>query len=447
MKKSIFAIMAIATIAMMGCKKTEIELPDANQLVITPLRPAGKPIPNPNYNVDQCKPIEGVQETLESLRYVEGVVPFYYLDYTAKVDWKGLLFPAGSDLDAYGIAKVCDKRDELLYINPTPNKMSDNRESGACSGFITFNPSGDLLFCRNYDNHLDPLAVVFNKNVNAGEHKSVIMTDIALSQSFDYSEEQFTKDNCFLQEGVNLNAALRLPTFGIDGMNDAGLCIATYQLPTFKDEKNPQPEVGENKTERPCPIKQNTGKEQIHYYGLLCLILTQCATVDEVVSFLQSYDYVSIHIPFNFHWFVADANGKYVTLEYWRDEEGKDVLRVIEDSERLNSSFVSHEIIPYAYRSIENYYTNINAALTYTDDAWQNFYSPKVRVTTMMEHYSLVMTEENALRCLQYGNFEIEVPGTPTAWSCVYNAKQKTVIFNMRDDLSKVYSIDLKQDL
>ena len=65
----------------------------------------------------------------------------------------------------------------------------------------------------------------------------------------------------------------------------------------------------------------------------------------------------------------------------------------------------------------------------------------------MMRHYSPVMTEGDALRCLQYGNFGIETIDEVTDWSCVYNPKDRTILFNMRDDLSIVYCIDLEKDL
>ena len=64
-----------------------------------------------------------------------------------------------------------------------------------------------------------------------------------------------------------------------------------------------------------------------------------------------------------------------------------------------------------------------------------------------MSHYSLVMDEEEALRCLQHGCFAEDAMGKVTDWSCVYNPVKQTVLFNMHDNLSKVYSIDLKDAL
>ena len=54
---------------------------------------------------------------------------------------------------------------------------------------------------------------------------------------------------------------------------------------------------------------------------------------------------------------------------------------------------------------------------------------------------------DNALMCLQEGSFGIEEPDNVTNWSCIYNPAERTMLFNMRNDLSEVYSIDLKEDL
>ena len=38
-------------------------------------------------------------------------------------------------------------------------------------------------------------------------------------------------------------------------------------------------------------------------------------------------------------------------------------------------------------------------------------------------------------------------PGQVTDWSCVYNSKQKTILFNVRDQMDRAFTIDLKKDL
>ena len=65
----------------------------------------------------------------------------------------------------------------------------------------------------------------------------------------------------------------------------------------------------------------------------------------------------------------------------------------------------------------------------------------------LMVFRALVIREKEALLCLQEGTFAIEVPNDVTNWSCVYNPAERTMLFNMRNDMSEVYSIDLKKDL
>ena len=59
----------------------------------------------------------------------------------------------------------------------------------------------------------------------------------------------------------------------------------------------------------------------------------------------------------------------------------------------------------------------------------------------------LGLTLEEALRCLQFGHYGIGFPGQTTNWSCVYNPAQRTVIFTVRNEIDKAFSIDLKTDL
>lgn len=63
--------------------------------------------------------------------------------------------------------------------------------------------------------------------------------------------------------------------------------------------------------------------------------------------------------------------------------------------------------------------------MTHSKDFWQYYFSSKARVGNMMRHYSLVMDEEDALRCLQYGCFAADEIDKLTDWSCVYNPVKK----------------------
>ena len=71
----------------------------------------------------------------------------------------------------------------------------------------------------------------------------------------------------------------------------------------------------------------------------------------------------------------------------------------------------------------------------------------KLRVEHMMNFYHPIMTEMEALECLQEGHFGIEEYGGVTDWSMVFNPAERTILFNMRNDMSTIYTLDLKKDL
>ncbi len=85
--------------------------------------------------------------------------------------------------------------------------------------------------------------------------------------------------------------------------------------------------------------------------------------------------------------------------------------------------------------------------LTFNTANWQQQMTNKLRVEHMMNFYHPVMTEMEALECLQEGHYGIEEYGGVTDWSMVFNPAERTILFNMRNDMSKIYTLDLKKDL
>lgn len=118
--------------------------------------------------------------------------------------------------------------------------------------------------------------------------------------------------------------------------------------------------------------------------------------------------------------------------------------QVLQTSEMLGKPEVEYE-----WNSIENYYRNPELVATYESDGWQKDYSPKVRIVHMMNAYKPTMTLEEALACSQEGIFSLEQGYVDklTNWSCIYNPKERTIHFYNRNDVSKLYVVDLKKDL
>lgn len=436
----IFGIMA-AILGFTACSDDESAptSPSSNMNIVD-LRSAGKEIPNPTFNLSDCK-VEGAEATLRSLRYVEPI-PIYYMDYYAKVDWNSFIKNPENRYAANDKQSMIQDFDNMIYSYPPKEAFSHPK--GACSGFVCFNPEGGLLFGRNYDGNKSPLVVLFNKAVNAGEHKSVMMTELSMGQAFFNLD--YHGDSCLLENDRNLNVLLRQPLSIMDGMNDVGLCLASYQLPCFQEGADSEDD-GPCNIERPKSVDQNSGKRQINQLILHRNILTECTTVDDVVAMMKKHDYTTIFAELNIHWYIADAQNNWLTLEFWKGNDGRDSLYVLNENDRYDASYQPVGYIPFEYRGIENYYCNAEVAGSFIYDYWQYSYTTKVRISSMMSHYMPIMTDEEALRCLQYGNYNIEVPNKKTDWSCVYNPRKKTVLFNMRNDLSNVYSIDLNKDL
>lgn len=437
-------VAATAALSFVGCEKPVQPEPQEGEFKIERLRDVGKEIPNPTIDISDCIP-EGSQETLESVRYIEGKT-IYYMDYTAKVDWGSLLTQPGNErYPVFWLEQLTDKVSTALFKNPI-SKGDVSRLGGACSGFICYNSKGEMLNGRNYDGSEGEMVIIFNKNVKAGEHKSVMMTDLYGAQTLSGLGQEYAGDKALLKPGKELNVLLRQPIMIIDGMNDAGLVLTSYQLSDFNYEGRPE-DPFPSETQRPEGIYQNTGKPQAGFMGLHYLALTTCETVEDVVDLFKSYDFSALTPTINMHWCFSDANNKWLTLEYWIDENGKDTLYVYDEEDRHYSATIGGHHIAYEYLSMENYYYNPVLAINWHNDYWQREIGAVMRVNNMMGHFSPVMDEEEALSVLQYGNFGIEYPGQVTNWSCVYNSKQRTILFNVRDQADRAFTIDLKKDL
>lgn len=427
MRKVFLSLMAIATIALVGCKKDEPQKDD-----YTPIHSMGKSVTNPTHS-DWCK-APNAEQTLSSLRHVTD--RFYYMDFATDLT-----------LDVLTQARlrtnedVCEAMNQMWfypngYEKPFDEEHPDANQTPACSGFICFNEAGELLFGRNFDGAGGPMCMVFNK-VN-GTYDYIQLTAPNYN-SVLYNGPANGKPNGdgILSDGkTSLHRLLRQPVATMDGMNEHGLCFGAFQLPVFRADNDTADSHG------PKRVMQDSDKNVINSSIMHNLILSECRTVKDVEKFLLKYDFAATHPSLNVHWMVADADGDYAVFEYWNDS-----LYVLRAKDREGINHLTSQVIPYEYNSIENYYCNPEAISTYLIYKWQNGYSSKVRVQRMMMSYKPIMSETEALKCLQEGSFGSEMLNELTNWSCVYNTKQRTILFCMRNDLSTIYKLDLKKEL
>lgn len=430
MKNLRFAILAMmAAVVMIGCKsnKNDEPQPQQNDGVIQFTHQMGEPVSNPT-NSDWCV-APAAEQTLSSLRRISDI--FYYMDFATDLSL-GTLVDANlrTNKDSHNAM-------EQLWFKPDGQEPPFDEEHPSCSGFVCFNEAGELLFGRNFDGAGGPLCMVFNK-VN-GQYDYVQFTAPNYN-SARYNGATYGRENGdgILSDGKTpLHRLLRQPMATMDGMNEYGLCFGAFQLPVFGTDKE---------TGMPIRVMQgeneDNGKKAISTSLMHNLILSECKTIADVENYLKNHNYVNLHPSLNVHWMVADATGDYAVFEYWND-----TLYVLRPEDRNYILMQTSHVVPYEYNSIENYYCNPEATKTYMEDKWQYSYSSKIRVQRMMMSYRPVMSEMEALKCLQEGSFGVEMWNNVTNWSCIYNTAQRTILFCMRNDMSTIYKVDLKKDL
>ena len=429
--KKIFLFFAL-TPFLFACSKDEPEVvvpPIDNPTDVIGI---GEKVTNPK-NIDWCKDPQA-DATLSSLRHISDVL--YTMDYTANLHLDELANGNYRTRDAF------ENAFGEFHFTPEGAEPTVDAAPTACSGFVCKSPKDELLLCRNFDGAHGPMLLLFN---STNGYKYIQATAPNYNSVLYMGADGLHGDGALSDGKTPLHRLMRVPLATMDGMNEHGLCFGAYQLPGF-DEDNLDPDLFG--TKNPDHLHQSTGKSAISANLMHNLILSKCKTVKEVEELLRSYDMINIMASLNVHWMVADATGDWAIFEYWKNE-----LHVMREFEQLYAySCAAGLHMPYEWYSIENYYRNPEAYLAYpnpitpaTADNWQVKMSAKIRVGHMMNFYKPTMTEKEALLCLQEGRYNIEVPNDFTNWSCVYNPKELTLIFALRNDLSNVYTVDLKK--
>ena len=230
-----------------------------------------------------------------------------------------------------------------------------------CSSFSCVNDQGSHLLCRNYD-YLDTDGMIIYSN-REGAYASIAVCDLQWARFA--GTDSIAKPDSLLGRFVLRGAA---PYMSVDGMNDQGLGISILSL------TNPE--------RRP-----DTGKTDTIILLAIRGILDKCATVDEAVTFLSSYDVHSMFDKDN-HLFITDKSGKSVVAEWVNDE--------------LTISEI-------------NYVTNYYIATHEYDDE-RRF----VTLKNKLKESNGVLTMDETMDLLKDASQDSE-NGIQTEWSCVYD--------------------------
>lgn len=270
--------------------------------------------------------------------------------------------------------------DKHLYGAPNVFSIDDDSVGFGCATFAAVTPEGDHIFGRNFDlMETDTLLVYSHPD---GCYESISVTGLTF---FGTGENAQVDPDSALGKFVMVIT----PYLVLDGMNEKGVAAGILQVNI--DEPH-----------------QDNGKPDLPVYMAIRGILDTCASVDEALSLLESYD---IHSDLgNYHLFITDRTGRYVVVE-WLDNE----MVVTE--------------YPYCTNSV------------IAPGKYYDMGDPDYRISTIDENLgpSLVATEQEAMDILD----KVHNKQGLTEWSCVYNLDDFTVSICLDADFGTTYTFSV----
>lgn len=270
--------------------------------------------------------------------------------------------------------------DKHLYGAPNVFSIDDDSVGFGCATFAAVTPEGDHIFGRNFDlMETDTLLVYSHPD---GCYESISVTGLTF---FGTGENAQVDPDSALGKFVMVIT----PYLVLDGMNEKGVAAGILQVNI--DEPH-----------------QDNGKPDLPVYMAIRGILDTCASVDEALSLLESYD---IHSDLgNYHLFITDRTGRYVVVE-WLDNE----MVVTE--------------YPYCTNSV------------IAPGKYYDMGDPDDRISTIDENLgpSLVATEQEAMDILD----KVHNKQGLTEWSCVYNLDDFTVSICLDSDFGTSYTFSV----
>ena len=263
-----------------------------------------------------------------------------------------------------------------------PNIFDINKEhlGFGCATFAASTSDGKHLFGRNFDLvETDTLLIYSHPE---GAYESIGIADIGI---LGVSQNTSVSPDSPLGKFIMVFT----PYLVVDGMNEKG--VGAGILMVNIDEPH-----------------QDNGKPDLLLYCAIRGILDYCASVDEALALLESYD---IHSDMgNYHLFITDKSGRYVVVE-WLDNE-----MVVTEYPCCTNSVIA-------------------------PGKFYDMGDPDGRKDTIESCLASgrTVTAEEAMAILdKVHNKQL------TEWSCVYNLEDFTVSICLDADYTKVYTFNVK---
>lgn len=277
--------------------------------------------------------------------------------------------------------------DELLgwilnrHLYGAPNLFDKNNFGFGCAAFAAVTADGDHLLGRNFD-YTETDTILVHSHPE-GAYESIGIADLGV---LGVGQEASVNPDSPLGRLIMIIT----PYMVVDGMNEKGVGAGILQISI--DETH-----------------QDNGKPDLLIYCAIRAILDNCASVDEALKLLDTYD-IHSDLETTYHLFITDRSGRYVVVE-WLD--GKMVT-------------VEHPCCTNSVIAPGKYYGKGE-----TDG----------RLSTIEKELGSKreVTEQEAMAILEkVKNKQL------TEWSCVYNLDELTVSICLDNDFSKVYTFKMK---
>lgn len=298
--------------------------------------------------------------------------PLYTMDYLADYGLDEFLEQGGASNDAELIDFVVSR---LLKGLPIEIELPNL----ACSTFNATTPDGEAVFGRNFDLEYSPGMMV--RTSPSDGYDSISMVNLSF---LGYGEDKLPDDL------VSSVVSLAAPFAPLDGVNEKGLAVGVLLIDTEA-------------------TNQQTDRVDITTTTAIRLLLDRCATVDEAIELLGSYD---MHASGgrSYHFQIADASGKSVVVEYIDDE-----MKLVEPGDEGYQAATNFLLTPgdYDFGGGQDRYETIMSALRQSGG---------------------VMTEQQAMETLQSVSHE-------TQWSVVYNLDRATAQICMGGRYDEVHEL------
>lgn len=381
--------------------------------------------PDESVVIGDANPTEGITDKdklamLRSIRDLDGTGRIYEINYTE--DYK---------LDDALEANMTNTGDLLTFVMQKLYDKQVNSSTGAklsflpgCSAFaVPETGTSNFLMGRNYD---------FCHAIDDGKEKKTGYKDIAAfvvrtspkdgykSISFVDGLNFFYERNFHKDTNKDISLLIGLPYGCLDGINEKGFAIGVLSL-------------------NEAPTMQNDpGKKNIVNTVAMRLLLDKAATVDEAISLLKQYNMrmTNTDLEHNYHYFMADATGKYAIVEYTRDPKNP-AERFPTRMEVLNNNDT--------LRCVTNFY--VSPTMAGTNDGWGSDHGKwrydSLRTTLAAKNYTLTSNEAMALLKT------VSQPPTDditsqTQWSTLFNLSQRSLRVALLRDYAKEFNFKIK---